>query len=321
VSIPPKASGYRFIVDILSESDIAVGALRGDPYAVILDGTYRERTEHFNLFKPVENLMRSTWGTVSDLFRRREDRNQWRFDADGQHMWEGGAFNDVTYLEKPYTIEDFFNMAMLYLTRSCYGFGEYVLPLVELQSYFSLEKFENGQFIPSADYDFNISYFAVRVNHYRYGASFASQSAFGMIANDPHYNGSGIDVNDEYWKYSVNHTLTARDFNYTYSAALGGHLLSVSPLRLAQLAAFNNMTVSVSLDLNDVWLMQNGINLIGIDLYGLFGLRLTGLSITGTGNQDFYLLQGSLWDTGLTGIQATGVSLIKSNGYINGGAV
>ncbi|MDR3263631.1 MAG: hypothetical protein LBT30_04905 [Clostridiales bacterium] len=317
VSIPAKEPGFKMIVDVKSEADIENGVLHGTPYAVVLDGTYVETQSTVNLIKPLENVLKTGFGIIGDLFRKKEDRNAWKYDNNGENIWST-PITDVDYITKSYTFEQFFEMAKMYLTRSSYGYGDYVLPLVELQSYFSLEVFEDGQFKPLQDATFNMSYFSVDVKNYRYGASFAPQSVFGMIGYDPNYNSTGMEINDEYWKYVVDYTLTARDFDYVYSSVYGGYLLIVNPLRLAELSEYKGLNLHIRLDLEDVYLIDYGYNVVGVASYGLFGLRLDSFTVLNGSGQDFNLLSYSLWDTGLKSFSAVGSNVVKASDCFNG---
>ena len=59
------------------------------------------------------------------------------------------------------------------------------------------------------------------------------------------------------------------------------------------------------------------MNVLGLDYYALYGLKINSLTISSTTQRDFKLLVGSLKDTGLTSIETNNVNLVNINSGVS----
>jgi hypothetical protein len=296
--ITQKDENFKMIVDIRDEEDIEAGR-KGEPYAVVLDGTYKREDRTVNILKPVINIVKGVFGYIGNIAEEaqgKEKTSDWKYEDNGDSIWKD-PFTDVTVHSVPYTFQDFLDAAVYNLTRSTYGFGEYVLPLVELQSYFSLQPFRDGQFVDGEQTTFSVANFAVKVNNHKSGVSYASQSSFGVVAGDPNFNVTGVAVEKDYWKVRVERTLTAEDFNYIYSPEFGGYLIDLPQSLIAAFAEYPSLTANIELDLSDKYLTDRAMDVVGVAEYGMFGLRVRTFKIIGYNGHIFRMLPHSMRDT------------------------
>lgn len=285
--------GYK-TMNILDREDMLYVAIEGKCYAVSLDGTYDIVTEKFDLFKPLKKALG---------VKMEENGKAWR------------SQNTTTY---NYSFLDFFKAAAECLTVSSYGYGDYVLPIVDLAQYFSLSELNEttGQFEP-AEYTTNVvSYFGVRVHNDKTGVVNAAQSRFKIVADDFNYNTTGLDFNQDYWKYEVKYTLSAADFKYVYNPLLDGYVMSIDSKRVNEINGYS-VAVDIVIDLRDLYLFKKGFNVKGIAAFGLYGFKLNSITLK-NGSGDFHLLAKSLWDTGLKKFDAGGCNLVLNGDVFDG---
>lgn len=244
-------------------------------FAVQLSGTYTKTT----YYAGAANIL---WGIISNIFTGR-----WS-DPNSYGYYEYETIN--------YTYEDFFKEAINHLTNSSQGYGEYSLPLVNLSEYFSVKKVdeESGQWVEANKTTFNFNYFNVDCNNSRYGMVYASQSFFDMVAEDFEFNISGLTGEaTEYWRHYINYYLDENSFDLIETE--DGYYLEINNDTLNYISQFDNLQLEIELDLDSF----TNINILGLDVYGLFGVNTGSLKITSTTQRDFELKDYSLWDTNL----------------------
>lgn len=119
-----------------------------------------------------------------------------------------------------------------------------------------------------------------------------NQSMFGMIAAnegsvDFEYDGAG----NKYWKTENNVELTLDDFATRDSEMNNGILLFLKPAVVTRLTKFNNLRITVNIDLT------TEDKIIGLDTFALYGLKINTINVRGPGDRVFYFLSDSLRDT------------------------
>lgn len=173
-----------------------------------------------------------------------------------------------------------------------------------------LTKLELCQTPPIGDGGQINSYFTMDVHNDRRGMSYAKQSMFGIVANDPCFNISGIDYDAEYWKTTTVYNLDESDFEVRYSTIDLGYYYSLSPEIINELKNFKKLDIDIVFNVSAI----KNINVLGLDYYSLNGIKVNSLTITSDIERDFTLLAGALKDTGLTKIYTTNVDINNLSG-------
>ena len=182
------------------------------------------------------------------------------------------------------------------------GYGDGYI-VVDLSKYFSVYEFNErtGQFREQPTTDIVKNYATLKFHYDEKGASMANQSIFGIIAEDSKYGMPETPV--DYWKAEFNFDLTEDDLDFRTSEVYNGELAF---LNLKKIELYENSKVNITIDLS-----QKAIK--GLDISAFENLKINSLTIIGS-NQDFYLLENSLKNTGLMQIKiSSGVNLIKDN--------
>lgn len=274
--------------------DIMVIDINGTTYGVALDGTYTITTKNFNLGKAI-------WHTISGLF------TGWNYEENAYN------YDTKTY---EYTFEDLLIKVGQILKSSSNGTGDSVISLVDLGDFLHIYEIdENGQVSgePVGNRTLINSYFTMQTHYDNRGMVWAKQSMFGSVAGDSQFNISGIADNVDYWKVTSEVRLTEQDFVARYLTSENGYYYALSTEKINELKNFENIEINVDFDISNF----EEVNVLGLDYYALYGLKINSLTISSTTQRDFKMLVGSLKDTGLTSIETNNVNLININSGVS----
>ncbi len=263
--------------------------------AVRMDGTYQDPVRTLNGGKAAGLLL---GGWIYGLF--------------------GDGFNDiydVTYEEVNYTWEQFM-LAIKNMIKSCsYGTGSYTMPLVDLGNFLHVYEVAEDGTVSDTPIGGNAneilinSYFTCDVHYSRGGMTYAKQSMFGQVAGDSNYNVTGIEFDVQYYNASIVYNLDEQDFETRYSQVDKGYYYALSSNLIGELKKYD-------IEINIVFNIDNcgAVNVLGLDNYALYGVKVNSLTITSTTEQDINLLVGSLKDTGLTKINVKNITINNLSG-------
>ena len=274
--------------------DIMVIDINGTTYGVALDGTYTITTKNFNLGKAI-------WHTISGLF------TGWNYEENAYN------YNTKTY---EYTFEDLLIKVGQILKSSSNGTGDSVISLVDLGDFLHIYEIdENGQVSgePVGNRTLTNSYFTMQTHYDNRGMVWAKQSMFSSVAGDSQFNISGIADNVDYWKVTSEVRLTEQDFVARYLTSENGYYYALSTEKINELKNFENIEINVDFNISNF----EEVNVLGLDYYALYGLKINSLTISSITQRDFKLLVGSLKDTGLTSIETNNVNLININSGVS----
>ena len=274
--------------------DIMVIDINGTTYGVALDGTYTITTKNFNLGKAI-------WHTISGLF------TGWNYEENAYN------YDTKTY---EYTFEDLLIKVGQILKSSSNGTGDSVISLVDLGDFLHIYEIdENGQVAgePVGNRTLTNSYFTMQTHYDNRGMVWAKQSMFGSVAGDSQFNISGIADNVDYWKVTSEVRLTEQDFVARYLTSENGYYYALSTEKINELKNFENIEINVDFNISNF----EEVNVLGLDYYALYGLKINSLTISSITQRDFRLLVGSLKDTGLTSIETNSVNLININSGVS----
>ena len=274
--------------------DIMVIDINGTTYGVALDGTYTVTTKNFNLGKAI-------WHTISGLF------TGWNYEENAYN------YDTKTY---EYTFEDLLIKVGQILKSSSNGTGDSVISLVDLGDFLHIYEIdENGQVSgePVGNRTLTNSYFTMQTHYDNRGMVWAKQSMFGSVAGDSQFNISGIADNVDYWKVTSEVRLTEQDFVARYLTSENGYYYALSTEKINELKNFENIEINVDFNISNF----EEVNVLGLDYYALYGLKIKTLTISSSTQRDFKLLVGSLKDTGLTSIETNNVNLVNINSGVS----
>ena len=274
--------------------DIMVIDINGTTYGVALDGTYTVTTKNFNLGKAI-------WHTISGLF------TGWNYEENAYN------YDTKTY---EYTFEDLLIKVGQILKSSSNGTGDSVISLVDLGDFLHIYEIdENGQVSgePVGNRTLTNSYFTMQTHYDNRGMVWAKQSMFGSVAGDSQFNISGIADNVDYWKVTSEVRLTEQDFVARYLTSENGYYYSLSTEKINELKNFENIEINVDFNISNF----EEVNVLGLDYYALYGLKIKTLTISSSTQRDFKLLVGSLKETGLTSIETNNVNLVNINSGVS----
>ena len=207
-------------------------------------------------------------------------------------------------------------MKICLLKSSSNGTGDSVISLVDLGDFLHIYEIdENGQVAgePIGNRTLINSYFTMQTHYDNRGMVWAKQSMFQSVAGDSQFNISGIADNVDYWKVTSEVELTEKDFVARYLTSENGYYYSLSTKKINELKNFENLEINIDFNISNF----EDVNVLGLDYYALYGLKINSLSISSSSQRDFTLLVGSLKDTGLTSIETNNVNLININSGVS----
>lgn len=229
----------------------------------------------------------------------------------------GGSFDiyDTTYENVHYTWEDFM-LKLKEMIKSCsYGTGTYTMPLVDFGDFLHVyEVADDGTVsdVPLGGDSNEIlinSYFTCDVYYSRGGMTYSKQSMFGQVAGDSNYNKTGIEFDVQYHTAILEYNLCEQDFETRYSQVDKGYYYFLSANLISELKKY-------AIEINIVFNIDNcgAVNVLGLDNYALYGIKVNSLTITSSTQQSINLLVGSLKDTNLTTINVNNVVINNISG-------
>lgn len=179
------------------------------------------------------------------------------------------------------------------------GFGDYYL-VIDLSQYFTIREYdiESQKFKADDVSDIIKNYAVVKIHYDENGLVNSNQSIFGSVMCNPNYGITDDNINTIYWQERMVYTLNEDDFTYRYSEIYDGYFVS---LNMATKKLFTDMPrakVNINIDLKSQYLVDNKINIVGIDYNGFENFEIDTLTITGN-KQTFYMLDKALYDTQL----------------------
>ena len=262
----------------------------GTTYAVALDGKYSIHHKNFNLGGTIKNSVVNTFTL------------HWGKDPVAYDEW------DETF---QYTFEDLLIKMAQIIKSSSQGTGNSVISLIDLGDFLHIYAINDDGQISGQPLGVNTlqnSYFTMSVHYDRRGMVWAKQSIFDSVAGDSAFNISGISEGVDYWKATVNHVITESDFEKRYVTSEDGYYYTLKSNVLTEIKNFENLLINVEFNISN---LQD--NVLGLDYYSLYGLKINSLTIKSDVQQDFVLMTNSLKDTGLESIETENVRIININ--------
>lgn len=219
-----------------------------------------------------------------------------------KHGWWIFGYTEYHY----YTWSELFNSVMNSVESANVGYGDYYLEL-NLSDFFTIREYdlETGKLKTDDVTDIIKNYALIKVHYDENGANRSSQSLYGSIDCNPNY-GVQEDIDTTYWQERIVYTLNEDDFSYRYSEVYDGYFISLNMSTKKLFADMPRAKVNINIDLQSQYLLDNKINIVGIDYNGIENFEIDTLTIIGN-SQTFYMLDKALYNSQLQ-------KLIYSNG-------
>lgn len=216
--------------DTLGWGDYMYINLKGEPYGVAMKGQWEERIQYYDAWKAAGSFFTGKWNV--------HDRSLWYSD-------------NIIYHN--YTMLEFYQSVANSLTISSEPEGEYVLPLVEMSTFFVIGRVDDkGNIDELTETTFQDDFFAVKVRLHSGGMVKAAQSAFGVYIDDRHWTITGL--NDDYLDYatvSALQTLSSEDFEYKFATGINAYVPSLRADVKARLQAAGVNKIDIRIDFDD----------------------------------------------------------------------
>ena len=179
------------------------------------------------------------------------------------------------------------------------GNGTYYVT-VDLSNFFSIREYdtETGHFKKDDVTDVIKNYAVMKFTVDENGAKNSTQSMFGIIANSSKYDIVDDNVDTTYWQERMIYTLNEDDFSYRYSEVYDGYFVSLNMSTKKLFSDMPRAKVNINIDLQSQYLLDNKINIVGIDYNGFEDFEIDTLTIIGDA-QTIYMLDKALYDTQL----------------------
>lgn len=186
------------------------------------------------------------------------------------------------------------------------GYGDYYI-IVDLSEYFTICEFDTstGKYKEDNVTDIIKNYSVLKFHYDENGLVNSDQSIFGQIECNSNY-GVNHNIDTTYWQERMVYTLDENDFGYRYSEIYDGHFISLNMTTKKLFEDMPRAKVNVVIVLKSEYLLNNKINVVGIDYNGFENFEIDTLTILGN-KQTFYMLDKALYNTNLQ-------KLIYSNG-------
>ncbi len=275
--------GDPFIVDI-----------DGETYAIRMDGKYEQTSYSIDSSKIVRSVL--CLG-LNYLFEK----------------------NTRLYVEHKeevkYTFEDLLLKIKSIIKSSSNGTGSHTIPLIDLGDFLHVYPLDDKGAVSSEPVDknnFKNSYFTMSTNYDKRGMVWAKQSMFKSVAYDSEYNVSGLLDNVDYWQSYSQYKISEQDF-YPRET-VDGCYYSLKTEKLTELKKFTNLDIVVEFNIDNI----KDKNVLGLDYYSLYGIKINTLNIKSSKYCSFELLENSLKDTKLKKLNVdTNVALIDRNSGVS----
>lgn len=255
------------------------------------------------------------YGSVSTTLNRDEqfiikiDNRPFSIQLTGQYSTTSGWWIFKTTTTTYFDYGDVFD-AVFSSVESCdKGFGDYYL-VVDLSQYFTIREYDvaSQKFKTDDVTDIIKNYAVVKIHYDENGLANSSQSLFGSVMCNPNYGIKIDDVDTTYWQERMVYTLNENNLSYRYSEVYDGYFVSLNMSTKKLFADMPRAKVNINIDLQSQYLLDNKINIVGIDYNGFENFEIDTLTITGNA-QTIYMLDKALYDTQLQ-------TLKYSNGII-----
>lgn len=257
-------------------------------YAVRLDGTYSTY---------------DTYYTFGDFFS-----TMWGCLVQNEHYIKYHTEETLHY----YNYRDLLEKMSQIVRSSSYGTGNYTMPLVDLGDYLHVYAVdENGKVEdePLGSGGLINSYFEIDVNFDKRGMSYAQQSIYKSVAGDRDFNITGIDFDITYWQAKQVYNLTEQDFEKRYSSVENGYYYSLPSSVISLLKNYKDLEINISFDISKL-----KDNVLGLDNFGLFGVKINEFLVKNNKKCSFSLLNGSLNETNLKVIKTKNAEIKNLSG-------
>lgn len=198
------------------------------------------------------------------------------------------------------------------------GNGTYYVT-VDLSNFFSIREYDTatGKFKDDDVTDVIKNYAVMKFTVDENGAKNSTQSMFGIIANSSKYDIAEDDIDTTYWQERMVYTLNEDDFSYRYSEVYDGYFVSLNMSTKKLFADMPRAKVNINIDLQSQYLLDNKINIVGIDYNGFENFEIDTLTITGN-KQTIYMLDKALYDTQLQTLKySNGITFDFAENSIN----
>lgn len=197
------------------------------------------------------------------------------------------------------------------------GYGDYYI-IVDLSEYFTIREFdvETGTYKEDNVTDIIKNYSVLKFHYDENGLANADQSIFGQIECNSNY-GIKENVDTTYWQERMVYTLNEDDFSYRYSEVYDGYFVSLNMSTKKLFADMPRAKVNINIDLQSQYLLDNEINIVGIDYNGFENFEIDTLTFTGN-TQTIYILEKALYDTQLQTLKySNGITFDFAENSIN----
>lgn len=175
----------------------------------------------------------------------------------------------------------------------------------DLSEYFKgkiWNKDENFKDMQNSDYNFMFA--NIKVTKTSNGIVNANQSLFGCVDSDPNWQYEGIEKSD-FYKSETNIYLTEKDlFFQDVEGTVNNKLGYLKPKAIEMYGIDKTLNISLNINLDSEYLLNNSVILNGIRDGGLGDLNISSITITSSTQRDFYLV------TECKNINLTNVTLI-----------
>lgn len=204
---------------------------------------------------------------------------------------EGTQFRETIVETHQYTFEDLLIKLKQIVRSNSQGTGDSTISLIDLGNFLHLYEVVDGQISaePIGSGSLINSYFTMDCHYDVRGMTSAKQSLFGSVRGDSQFNITGIIEDQDYWKDST--VITLDNNHFTTRLYEDKVYASINLDTVFSLAHYSDLEIRINLDATEI---------DGIDYYGLSGIDIAEMKISASAQKDFYLLNNSLQDTGLS---------------------
>ena len=207
-------------------------------------------------------------------------------------------FDKVLWINKYYSMDYHWLFAKMIEAVNSMPYGDYTSTYFNLADYVDLYKGdENGKFTKLSASQ-QLSMFKIKIHKDYNGANYAKQSLFSTIKNNPGYNNTGVDIEDNYWQSQIIYNLTENNFIYRTSTIDQKVYASLKTESIDKLANLNNAVINITFNLDNV-------ECDGFDYLAIAGLKINKLTLISSNERTFEFKQDAVKDTGINMIYKT----------------
>jgi len=295
-----RSTGMQFLGDLRQED------------LTIMSGTSNEAQKYqsssFSYYDSVDGISWSgnklnTQMNRDSKFVVKIDNRPFQVQLTGEYVYSETSgwwiFEHTTEHKVKYTYLNVFVDCMDAIRSNSAGYGDYYI-IVDLSEYFTIYEYDSttGKYKEDDVSDIIKNYSVLKFHYDENGARNSTQSLFKCIDCNPSYDVVDKNINTNYWQERVCYTFDANDFVYRYSDVYNGYFVSLSMDTKTLFANMPRSKVNINIDLESQYLIDNNINIVGIDYNGFENFEIDTLSIHGK-EQTFYILEKAMFDTKL----------------------